>query len=92
MIFIIFLFFNIPAASVSIVTLLGTESYASIQSGLYTYFLCTLICLFMPFVFLGLAPEAYKKIRRTFNWNSSAAAVVPTNFPQHPMQMLPIIR
>jgi hypothetical protein len=46
----------------------------------------------MPFVCLESAPEAYKKIRRTFNWNRSTTAVAPANFPQRPMQMVPIVR
>jgi hypothetical protein len=66
-----------PAAALSLVIILasGRGSYASIQSGLYTYFLRASICLFMPFVFFGSAPEAAKKIRKIFHFNWSVTAV-----------------
>jgi hypothetical protein len=77
---IVFLLLDIPAAALSLAAILETQSYTSIQAGLYTYFLRTLICLFMPFVFLGSVSEAQEKIRRTLHLNTSATAVVPAIF------------
>jgi hypothetical protein len=91
MIAIVFLLFDIPAAVLSLATILETPSYATHQSGLYTYFLRTLFCLFMPFVFLGSAPEAYKKIRRTLHLDTTATAVAPANFSVRPIETVPAV-